>query len=67
MNNRYLARDISSVMLSNDVDNDVEPGTVFDGLSAPALKSIIVDAALAGYYTTSDAEDLISFYGLRNV
>ena len=39
----------------------------FEGLSAPDLKSIIVDAALAGYYTTHDAEDLISFYGLRHV
>lgn len=39
----------------------------FEGLSAPDLKSIIVDAALAGYYTTYDAEDLISFYGLRHV
>lgn len=37
-----------------------------EALKAPDLKALIVDAALAGYLTTIDAEDLISFYGLRH-
>jgi len=34
---------------------------------APAdLKDMIVDAALYGHLTVREAEDLISFYGLRH-
>lgn len=42
------------------------PERLFEGLAAPKLKSVIVSAALAGRITTTDAEDLISFYGLRH-
>lgn len=35
-------------------------------LGAPDLKTVIVDAALAGQLTTREAEDLISEYGLRH-
>lgn len=37
-----------------------------EALKAPDLKALIVDAGRAGYLTTAEAEDLISFYGLRN-
>ena len=38
----------------------------FEGLTAPELKAVIVDAGLAGIYSVRDTEDLISFYGLRH-
>ncbi len=34
-------------------------------LPKATLKTIIVNAALAGLISTRDAEDLIAFYGLR--
>jgi hypothetical protein len=42
-------------------------GRRVDQLKAPDLKALIVDAGLAGYLTTAEAEDLIQFYGLANV
>lgn len=38
-----------------------------EALKAPDLKALVVDAALAGYLTTAEAEDLIQFYGLAHV
>lgn len=38
-----------------------------EALKAPELKALIVDAALAGYLSTVEAEDLIQFYGLMHV
>ena len=35
-------------------------------IRAPDLKSVIVDAALAGILSQRDAEDLIQEYGLRH-
>lgn len=60
-----MADNLPAPLVPAEVDE--VPVRTFEGLSAPQLKTLIVDAGLSGYYTMRDAEDLISFYGLRNV